>query len=89
MADFFHMNIEENNIPESLEKYSRYIKHIHLLDSNQLVPGRGHIDFKSAFNVLKKTSYKNYMALECKIQENPHKELLEGAKFLKSLINTS
>lgn len=85
MADFFHMNIEERDIPTVLEKTSEYIVHIHLADSNRLLPGNGHIDFKSAFKVLKK-SYRNFMALECRVPGNPKVELPKCIKYLKSLI---
>jgi len=86
MADFFHMNIEERDIPTILEKTSNYIVHIHLADSNRLLPGNGHIDFESAFKVLKKNGYKNFMALECRVSGNPNIELPKCVKYLKRFI---
>ncbi|MDH5795132.1 MAG: sugar phosphate isomerase/epimerase [Candidatus Bathyarchaeota archaeon] len=86
MADFFHMSIEEADIPSSLKRASGYVLHIHLADSNRVLPGHGHTDFKSAFKVLKKTGYKNFMALECGVPGDPHEELPKSAKYLKSLM---
>ncbi|MFN4180342.1 MAG: TIM barrel protein, partial [Armatimonadota bacterium] len=42
MADFFHMNIEEASIPDAIRKGGKWLKHIHLADSNRLLPGWGH-----------------------------------------------
>lgn len=86
MADFFHMNIEEADIPSSLKEAANYIVHVHLADSNRLLPGHGHTDFKSAFNVLKKNGYKNFMALECGVPGDPEVELPKCAKHLRQLI---
>jgi len=85
MADFFHMNIEERDIPTILEETSDYIVHIHLADSNRLLPGTGHIDFESAFKVLKKNGYKNFMALECGVPRDPHIELPKCVRYLKNI----
>ncbi|MEM1581621.1 MAG: sugar phosphate isomerase/epimerase [Candidatus Bathyarchaeia archaeon] len=85
MADFFHMNIEEADIPKSIEKAGGYIMHVHLADSNRLLPGYGHTDFKSGFLSLKKIGYKNFMALECGIPGNPEEELPKCVKYLRSL----
>jgi sugar phosphate isomerase/epimerase len=86
MADFFHMNIEEANIVKSIESADGYIFHVHLADSNRLLPGCGHTDFKSGFEALKKIGYKNFMALECGIPGDPDVELPKCVNYLKSLI---
>ena len=67
MADFFHMNIEEADISSSIEDAADFIVHIHLADSNRLLPGYGHTDFKMPFKALKGVGYKNFMALECRL----------------------
>jgi len=86
MADFFHMSIEETNIPSSLEKAADFIVHVHLADSNRLLPGFGHTDFKSGFAALKRKGYKYFMALECGISGDAKVELPKCAKHLKQII---
>jgi len=86
MADFFHMNIEEADIPASLDKATNYIHHIHLADSNRILPGLGHTDFESAFKILKQAGYKNFMALECGVPGDPHKALPNCVRYLKRFI---
>lgn len=64
LADFFHMSIEEQDIPASIKMAGEYIYHVHLADSNRLFPGSGHTDFRAGFEALKSIGYKNYMAFE-------------------------
>lgn len=86
MADFFHMNIEEANIANSIKDADGYILHVHLADSNRLLPGYGHTDFKSGFEALKKIGYRNFMALECGVPGDPDVELPKCVNHLKNLI---
>jgi sugar phosphate isomerase/epimerase len=86
IADFFHMSIEEPDISSSLEAASKYIAHIHLADSNRLLPGYGHTDFKKPFLILKKAGYRNFMALECGVPGNPHESLTRSVVYLKDCL---
>jgi len=83
MADFFHMSIEERNIPESIEAAGAYIAHIHLADSTRELPGYGHTDFKGGFSALKKIGFTRFMALECSVPGPQEIELPKCAKYLK------
>ena len=86
MADFFHMSIEEADIPLAIRNAGNWIAHVHLADSNRLLPGQGHTDFKSGFAALKEIGYTGYMALECGIMGDPLVELPKAAQFLKAQI---
>lgn len=77
MADFFHMSIEEQSIPDSIRKAGKHIAHVHLADSTRLLPGYGHTDFKSGFAALKEIGFDKYMALEC---GNPDSDKQAGLK---------
>lgn len=87
MADFFHMSIEESDIPEAIRKAGSYIAHVHLADSNRLLPGMGHTNFQSGFQALREINYEGYMALEC---GNPDLEkqaaLTRSAQFMREQI---
>jgi len=86
MADFFHMNIEEASIPEAIEKAGKWIVHVHLADSNRILPGLGHTDFVSGFSALKKIGFENYMVLECGVPEPKEESLKKSFEFLKNAI---
>ena len=64
LADTFHMNIEERDIPEAIEEVFPLIGHIHVADSNRLAPGQGHTDFDSIFKKLKELGYNRYISAE-------------------------
>jgi sugar phosphate isomerase/epimerase len=85
MADLFQMNIEERDIAESIRRAGKYIHYVHLSDSNRLLPGYGHIDFRSAFGALKEIGYEGYMGLECAISGKPDDELPRCVKYLKAI----
>jgi len=83
MADFFHMHIEESDIPQSILKAGEYIVNVHLADSNRLTPGNGHTDFKTGLAALKQIGYDKYMALECGIPGDAFVELPRCVRYLK------
>ena len=83
MADFFHMSIEERDIPQAIRDAEKHLRHIHLADSTRLLPGYGHTDFRSGFAALKQIKYSWFMALECGIPGKPEQELPRCVKFLK------
>ena len=84
MADFYHMNIEENNISNSLRAAAEYLVYIHLADSNRLLPGMGHIDFAEPFATLTKIGFNNFLSIESAIMGNPKIELGKCINFLES-----
>lgn len=84
MADFFHMSIEEADVPAALRAAGKHIAHVHLADNNRLLPGQGHTDFKSGFAALREIGYTGYMALECGIAGAPAVELPRAAAYIKA-----
>jgi len=84
MADFFHMNIEEGDIPSAIRYAFPRLKHVHLADSNRMEPGTGHTNFAPAFKALNELGYAGYGALECSLSGEPKKSLAATLGFLKS-----
>jgi len=86
MSDFFHMGIEELDIPKTIAKCGKYIKHVHLADSTRMQPGTARTDFKAGFAALRQARFRGYMALECGILGDRDKALEECARFLQECI---
>jgi sugar phosphate isomerase/epimerase len=86
LADFFHMSIEESDISQAIYSAGSLIKHVHLGDSNRLIPGRGFIDWKAGFDALKKIGYNGYCCLECALLGNRDEDLKRAVSFLKPLM---
>lgn len=88
MADLFHMSIEEADIPEAIRRAGQWIAHVHLADSNRLLPGLGHTDFRSAFAALKDVGFDGYMALECGVPAPAEESLKRSSEYLRSCLPT-
>ncbi|GGE15586.1 xylose isomerase [Marinithermofilum abyssi] len=87
IADFFHMNIEESNIPESIHRAKDLIYHVHLADSHRYQPGTAHLDFVSGIRALKEIGFDRYMALECRIIGDPADAYPQTVHYLRSCID--
>ncbi len=85
LCDFFHMNIEEYNTPQTLRQVGTYCKHVHLADNTRQEPGSGSIDFKAGFAALKEIGFAGYMAYECGFCDYPNHEprLRRSVKYLQ------
>jgi sugar phosphate isomerase/epimerase len=84
IADLYHMNIEEARIEDSLRKAGRHLGHVHLADSHRYQPGDGHLDFVSAFQVLREMEYAGDLVFECRVLGTPEAELYrDSARFVK------
>jgi sugar phosphate isomerase/epimerase len=84
MGDFFHMNIEDDDMGAAIERNADVLAYIHLADSNRFQPGTGHLDFRPGFAALKKIGYDGFMTLECKIKGEATAEALrQTAAFIK------
>jgi sugar phosphate isomerase/epimerase len=86
MGDLFHMNIEEDDLGETIRQADGHIAHVHLADSNRLQPGAGHTDFAAAFGALRDIGFDGYMAMECGIRGEAKTALPQVAQHLRSLM---
>ncbi len=64
LADLFHMNIEESDIPEAIIAGGSLIGHVHLADSNRRAAGSGHIPFGPIADALHLIGYNGYASAE-------------------------
>lgn len=87
LLDTYHMNIEEKNFSDSINKAKPFLKHIHFADNNRRMPGLGHINFNSILKTLNEIQYTNYIGLEPMIDRNYKKEITQGLNFLNKLCN--
>ena len=64
LADLFHMNIEEQNLPEAIRESGRYVGHVHFADSNRKPMGGGHTSMPPIVNALNDISYTGFVSAE-------------------------
>jgi 5-keto-L-gluconate epimerase len=85
LVDTFHANIEETDISEAFRSAGDRLFHVHLADSNRLLPGEGHIDFGPIWNTLDKIDYRGAMVLEA-VAGKRGEEFAEAPANLKRLM---
>lgn|SRR5487761_1731238 len=64
LADLFHMNIEEADLPEAIRGGGRHIGHVHFVDSNRRPAGLGHLDFAPIAAALIDIGYDGFASAE-------------------------
>ncbi len=86
-ADFYHMNIEEAHIEQSLSKHAQSIGHVHIASSHRFQPGTGHIDYLPGFTALCQSGYDAGFSMECRILgEDCAKALQQSVVFVRELL---
>jgi sugar phosphate isomerase/epimerase len=64
LADLFHMNIEEANLPAALRTGAGRIGHVHFVDSNRRPAGLGHVDYAPIVAALIEIGYDGFASAE-------------------------
>jgi sugar phosphate isomerase/epimerase len=75
-CDFFHMQMEELNIPASLRQAGKWIKHVHVAENTRVEPGPGSMNFTPGFAALKELKYTGIIEIECRWLSGPGEEVL-------------
>jgi sugar phosphate isomerase/epimerase len=84
LSDFYHMQIEEASIPETLAHIGRYTRYVHLADGEKrLEPGSLPFDYRPGFHQLKKWGYSGWLNIESKFTDTPEAALARALKYLK------
>ena len=64
LADLFHMNIEEADMPASIRAGKGHIGHVHFVDSNRRPAGLGHLDYPPIVAALRDIGYAGFASAE-------------------------
>jgi len=64
LADWFHMNIEEANMAESIRRAGNSIGHIHFADTNRMAIGFGHLEVSPLISALHEVGYSGFLSAE-------------------------
>jgi len=84
LSDFYHMQIEEPSIADTLSRTGRYTRYVHLADGEKrLEPGSLPFDYRPGFSELKKAGYGGWLTIESKFTDNPEAALGRALQYLK------
>lgn len=83
--DIFHANIEDAHFLDAIDCMGDKLLHVHMADSNRMLPGYGHIDFDTIVKKLKEQHFSGYLSYEC--LNLPTLEIVknESGKFIQRL----
>ncbi|MGQ2375412.1 sugar phosphate isomerase/epimerase family protein [Companilactobacillus zhachilii] len=90
IADFYHMNMEEDDMAEPLHEQKDKLGHVHIADNQRYQPGSGQMDYVKPFTQLYKDGYKNWIVYECRVRSNnPEKAYKDSLKFIRTELDES
>ncbi len=89
LADFFHMHIEERDIPAAIAHSGARLGHVHLADNTRKEPGSGALDFAPGFKALKDIGYQGAMAFECGLTGPAAEVLPRSVTHLRACLRTA
>ncbi len=84
LADLFHMNIEEDNLPQIIMESGNHIGHVHFADSNRKPMGFGHTNMPPIAAALKEIGYAGYVSAEAFPWPNPDAAAAQTIKAFRN-----
>jgi sugar phosphate isomerase/epimerase len=85
LSDFYHMQLEEKNIGETLSQYGEFTGYVHLADGEKRTePGSLPFDYRPGFRALKKWGYSGWLTVESRATDDPEAALGRALKYLKT-----
>ena len=84
LSDFYHMQLEEQDIAATLKKYGKYTVYVHLADGKaRTEPGSLPFDYRPGFRALKDCGFSGWLNMECKATDNPEAALARALGYIK------
>ena len=84
LSDFYHMQLEEKDIGETLSRYGKYTAYVHLADgAARTEPGSLPFDYRPGFRALKKWGFSGWLTVESKATDAPEAALGRALPYLK------
>lgn len=85
IGDFYHMNIEEDNLAQALHDNRDLLGHVHIADNYRYQPGSGTLDFHALFEQLRADNYQGYVVYEGRIRaEDPAQAYRDSLAWLRT-----
>ncbi len=64
LLDTFHMNIEEDNLPDAIRTAGKRLSHLHVGEGNRKLPGEGSLDWDGIAKALKDIGFDGGVVME-------------------------
>lgn len=84
LSDFYHMQMEEKDIGDTLTKFGHHTAYVHLADGEKRTePGSLPFDYRPGFRALKKAGFAGWLTVESRATDNAEAALGRALKYLK------
>ncbi len=84
LTDFYHMQMEEQNITDTLTRYGKYTGYVHMADGvKRTEPGSLPFDYRPGFRALKKVGYSGWLTVESRATDNPEAALARALRYVQ------
>jgi sugar phosphate isomerase/epimerase len=85
LSDFYHMQLEEKDLGETLSRYGEFTGYVHLADGEKRTePGSLPFDYRPGFRALKKWGYSGWLTVESRATDEPEAALGRALEYLKA-----
>jgi sugar phosphate isomerase/epimerase len=84
LSDFYHMQMEEKDIADTLNRYGKYTAYVHLADGEKRTePGSLPFDYRPGFRALKKAGFHGWLTMESSATDSPEAALARALTYIK------
>jgi sugar phosphate isomerase/epimerase len=84
LSDFYHMQMEEQDIGRTLATHGGHTAYVHLADgAERTEPGSLPFDYRPGFRALKQHGFHGWLTMECKATDDPPAALKRALAYIK------
>jgi sugar phosphate isomerase/epimerase len=84
LSDFYHMQMEEQDIADTLTRYGKYTGYVHMADGvKRTEPGSLPFDYRPGFKALKQAGFCGWLTVESSASDNPDAALERALKHVR------
>ena len=83
LSDFYHMQMEEDDIPRTLERFGAHTAYVHMADGEKRTePGSLPFDYRPGFRALKNLDYSGWLTVESGATDSPEPALARAREYI-------
>ena len=83
LSDFYHMQMEEDDIARTLEQFGGHTAYVHMADGEERTePGSLPFDYRAGFRVLKNLGYTGWLTVESGATDSPGVALARAREYV-------
>ena len=83
LSDFYHMQMEEDDIRRTLKQFGQHTAYVHLADGEKRTePGSLPFDYRPGFGALKTHGYSGWLTVESGATDSPEPALARAREYL-------